>query len=72
MSGSRHRRNFKKVKLYPANMDIFIERLRKARALNTDPAILGLDSDSLKKFSFHRIELLTKLLSAFAFISVIN
>lgn len=62
MSGSRYRRNSKKVKFYTANMDIFIERLRKARALNSDPASFGMDSDALKKFSFHRIELLTKLL----------
>ena len=62
MSGSRYRRHSKKVKLYTANMDIFIERLRRARALNSDPTLFGMDNDALKKFSFHRIELLTKIL----------
>ena len=58
----RYRRSIKKVKLYNAGMDCFIERLRKVRALNGDPALCGMDSDTLKKFSFHRVELLTKLL----------
>ena len=62
MTGPRYRRHAKKVKLYTANMDVFIERLRKVRALNSDPTIIGMDSDTLKKFSFHRIELLTKIL----------
>ena len=43
-------------------MDVFVERLRKIRALNGDPSLFGMDGDALKKFSFHRIELLTKLL----------
>jgi hypothetical protein len=43
-------------------MDCFIERLRKVRALNGDPMACGMDSDTLRKFSFHRMELLTKLL----------
>lgn len=54
---SRYRRSSKKVKLYNASMDIFIERLRRVRALNSDPAFFGMGSDVLKKFSFHRIEL---------------
>ena len=58
----RYRRSIKKVKLYNAGMDCFIERMRKVRALNGDPALCGMDGDALKKFSFHRIELLTKLL----------
>lgn len=58
---SRQRRHSKKVKLYDANMDIFIERLRKVRALNSDPSVFGMDTDAVKKFSFHRIELLAKL-----------
>lgn len=56
----RYRRSVKKVKLYNANMDVFVERLRKVRALNSDPTFFGMDSDAVKKFSFHRIELLTK------------
>lgn len=62
MSGTRYRRHAKKVKLYTGNMDVFVERLRKVRALNSDPTFFGMDNDSLKKFSFHRVELLTKLL----------
>ena len=58
----RYRRSIKKVKLYNASMDCFVERLRKVRALNSDPTFYGMDGDVLKKFSFHRVELLTKLL----------
>jgi len=58
----RYHKSVKKVKLYNASMDVFIERLRKVRALNGDPAAFGMDGDALKKFSFHRAELLTKLL----------
>lgn len=59
---TRYRRVSKRVKLYNANMNVFIERLRKVRGLNSDPAFFGIDSDAARKFSFHRIELLTKLL----------
>lgn len=59
---TRYRKMTKKVRLYNASMDVFIERLRKVRALNSDPTIFGMDSDVAKKFSFHRIELLTKFL----------
>ena len=59
---ARYRRPAKKVKLYNASMDVFIERLRKVRALNGDPTFFGMDNDTVKRFSFHRIELLTKLL----------
>ena len=55
-------RTEKKEEAVNAGMDTFIERLRKARALNNDSALFGIDSDVVKKFSFHRIELLTKLL----------
>lgn len=58
----KYRKAAKKVKLYNASMDVFIERLRKARALNSDPTFFGIDNDVVKKFSFHRIELLTKSL----------
>ena len=58
----RCRKSVKKAKLYNASMDVFIERLRKVRALNGDPALFGMDDDALKKFSFHRSELQTKLL----------
>lgn len=57
----RHRKYNKKVKLYNANMDAFIERLRRVRSLNGDPSFFGMDSDAVKKFSFHKIEILTKL-----------
>lgn len=59
---ARYRKVAKKVKLYNASMDVFIERLRKVRALNSDPSFFGIDNDAAKKFSFHRIEILTKLL----------
>lgn len=58
----RYRKSAKKVKLYNASMDVFIERLRRVRALNGDPALFGMDGEALKKFSFHRVEILTKLL----------
>ncbi|MDP3790589.1 MAG: hypothetical protein Q8R38_00910 [Candidatus Omnitrophota bacterium] len=58
----RYRKCGKKVKLYNANMDAFIERLRRVRALNSDPSFFGMDSDNVKKFSFHKFEILTKLL----------
>lgn len=58
----RYRRSIRKVRLYSAGIDCFIERMRKVRALNDDPALCGMDGDALKKFSFHRAELLTKLL----------
>jgi hypothetical protein len=58
----RYRRSIKKVKLYNASVVCFFERMRKVRALNGDPTLSGMDGDALKKFSFHRIELQTKLL----------
>lgn len=56
----RYRKSGKKIKLYNANMDVFIERLRRVRAINSDPALFGMDSGDVKKFSFHRIDVLTK------------
>lgn len=58
----RYRRCNKKIKLYNANMDVFVERLRRVRALNSNPSFFGMDSEAVKKFSFHRVEILTKLL----------
>jgi|GEM_PF-3405440 len=58
----RYRRSIKKVRLYNDSVDCFIERMRKVRALNGDPALCGMDGSMVKKFSFHRVELLTKLL----------
>jgi hypothetical protein len=60
--GHRYRKYSRKVKLYNANMDTFIERLRRVRALNSDPSFFGMDSDAVKKFSFHKVEISTKLL----------
>ncbi|MFA5095022.1 MAG: hypothetical protein WC512_07260 [Candidatus Omnitrophota bacterium] len=59
MSESRYRRSGK-VKVYNASMDTFVERLRKARGLNIDPGLFGMNNESMKKFSFHKVELLTK------------
>ena len=58
----RYGRSIKKVKLYNAGMDCFIEKMRKVRALNGDPSSFGMESDALKRFSFHKVEILTKLL----------
>ena len=58
----RNHRYGRKVKLYNANMDMFIERLRRVRALNSSPSFFGMDSDALKRFSFHRTDIFTKLL----------
>jgi hypothetical protein len=43
-------------------MDAFVERLRRVRAINSDPALFGMDSGDVKKFSFHRVDVLTKTL----------
>jgi hypothetical protein len=59
--GSRYRKYNKKVKLYNASMEVFIERLRRVRGLNSDPSFFGMDSDAVKKFSFHRADAFTKL-----------
>ncbi|MFA5256216.1 MAG: hypothetical protein WC419_05950 [Candidatus Omnitrophota bacterium] len=58
----RYRRSIKKVRLYNSGMNCFVERMRKVRALNGNPMLCGMDDDVVKKFSFHRVELLTKLL----------
>ncbi|MFA5085303.1 MAG: hypothetical protein WC482_02950 [Candidatus Omnitrophota bacterium] len=58
----RYRRSIKKVRLYNSGMNCFVERMRKVRALNGNPTLCGMDDDVVKKFSFHRVELLTKLL----------
>jgi hypothetical protein len=42
-------------------MEVFIERLRRVRGLNSDPSFFGMDSDAVKKFSFHRADAFTKL-----------
>jgi hypothetical protein len=59
---TRHRRYGKKVKLYNANMDTFIERLRRVRGLNSNPSLFGMDTDTSKRFSFHKLEIFTKFL----------
>lgn len=47
---SRNIRGTKKGAAYNTNtMDVFIERLKKIRALNGDPALFGLDNYILKK-----------------------
>jgi hypothetical protein len=58
----RSRRYGKKVKLYNANMDMFIERLRRVRALNCSPSLFGMDPDATKRFSFNRLGIFTKFL----------
>ena len=58
----RYRKYNKKVQLYNDSMDAFIERMRKVRALNSNPSFFGMDPDTVKKFSFHRVDILTKFL----------
>jgi hypothetical protein len=59
---NRYRRLSKKVRVYNANMDAFIERLRRVRALNSNPSLFGMDTDAVKRFSFHRLDITTKFL----------
>ena len=49
--GSRSIRTGKKVKLYDTCMDTVIERIKKMRALNCNPADVGIDSYVWKKLS---------------------
>ena len=42
------------------SLDILIERLKKIRALNGDPAFFGLDSYVLKRMNFNKVSLFTR------------
>ena len=47
---------------YSANIDTFIERLKKVRALNCDPSDIGMDTYVLKRLSFNKLNILTRSL----------
>jgi hypothetical protein len=56
----RYMKSNNKEEFYTANIDVFIERLRKVRALNSDPSRVGMDSYILKKLPFNKVSILTK------------
>lgn len=49
--GVRNIRTGKKVKLYDVCMDTVLERVKKMRALNCNPADVGMDNYVWKKLS---------------------
>lgn len=58
--GSRIARLEKKEETYSVNVDSFIERLKKVRALNCDPSDIGMDSFMWKRFN--RTNIITKII----------
>lgn len=44
------------------NTELFIERLKKIRALNCNPSDVGINSYILKRLSFNKLNVLTKFL----------
>ncbi len=56
----RQMRVAKGARYYNTTMEIFIERIRKARALGCNLSYLGLDNQVSKKSSSNRISTLTK------------
>ena len=60
--GSRYIKSNKKRKYENAYIDIFIERLKKVRALNCNPSLVGIDSYVLKGLHFNKLNVLTKFL----------
>ena len=56
------RKSNKGVETYTANINMFIERLKKARALNCDPSLVGMESYILKKLPFNKLNVLTRSL----------
>jgi hypothetical protein len=60
--GTRNLKSGRKVQVYSAssNIDCFIERLRRIRALNGDPALFGMDHYVLKRLQFNKLNVLTK------------
>ena len=58
---SKSTRSEKKEEFYDVGIDTFIERLKKARALNCNPSYIGIDSFMWKKLSFNRPNLIKKL-----------
>ena len=50
----------KEEKLYETSIDTFIERLKKARALNCNPSDIGMDEFVFKRTSNNRPVIVTK------------
>lgn len=44
MASHRHTKTEKKEEMYDVSINTFIERLKKARALNCNPSYIGIDS----------------------------
>ena len=57
---TREIRIVKGERYYDVNMETFIERVRKARALGCNLSYLGIDSQMYKKLVFNRVSSLTK------------
>lgn len=56
------RKSSRRYILYTANIDTFIERLKKVRALNCDPSDVGMSNYILKRLSFNKLSRLTRYL----------
>ena len=56
----RQIRVVKGARYYNPSMEIFIERVRKARALGCNLSYLGIDSQISRKMTTNRISALTK------------
>ena len=60
--GSRHIKSGKKIEIYNTNnIDNFVERLRKIRALNCSPSDVGIGSHLLRRMAANKPNFFTKL-----------
>jgi len=57
---SRNHKAEKKMRVYSAGIETFIERLKKIRALNCSPSDVGIDSSAVSKVSFTKRDIFTK------------
>lgn len=51
----------KKTEPYNPQIDTFIERIKKIRALNCNPSDIGIDNFLLKKLISNKVNVFTKL-----------
>ncbi len=60
--GARNLKAGRKMQVYgdAINIDCFVERLRRIRALNGDPSLFGMDHYVLKRLQFNKLNILTK------------
>lgn len=61
--GLQHRKSDKKVGhhyIFILESAIFIERLKKARALNCDPSSIGMNDYILKRLPFNKLNMLKR------------